>query len=40
MINESKYEILFKVNSPTDIKNFSLHELKTLAPKYVSIWSM
>ncbi len=30
MINESKYEILFKVNSPTDIKNFSLHELKTL----------
>jgi 1-deoxy-D-xylulose-5-phosphate synthase len=30
MVDKSKYEILFKVNSPADIKNFSLHDLKTL----------
>jgi len=30
MIDQTKYSVLFKVNSPADIKNFSLHELKTL----------
>jgi 1-deoxy-D-xylulose-5-phosphate synthase len=30
MIDKSKYELLFKVDSPADIKNYSIHELKTL----------
>jgi 1-deoxy-D-xylulose-5-phosphate synthase len=30
MIDKSKYQILFKVDSPADIKNLSLNELKTL----------
>lgn len=30
MIDESKYKILFKVNSPSDIRAFSSEELKTL----------
>ena len=30
MVDESKYKILFKVNSPADIRTFSTDELKTL----------
>ena len=30
MIDKSKYELLFKVDSPADIKNYSIHELKIL----------
>lgn len=30
MIDKTKYQILFKVNSPEDIKNFNILELKTL----------
>ena len=30
MIDQTKYQILFKVNSPKDIKNFNIVELKTL----------
>lgn len=30
MINKSQYKILFDVNSPSDIRNLSLEELKTL----------
>ncbi len=30
MVNESEYKMLFKVNSPSDIRNFTVHELKEL----------
>ncbi len=30
MVDESKYSLLFKVDSPNDIKNFTVPELKTL----------
>ena len=30
MVDESKYNVLFKVNSPKDIRNFSVAELKVL----------
>ncbi len=30
MVDESKYKVLFKVNSPADIRSFSMDELKTL----------
>ncbi len=30
MVDESKYKLLFNVNSPKDIRSFSLNELKTL----------
>lgn len=30
MIDQTKYQILFKVNSPKDIKNFNIIELRTL----------
>lgn len=30
MVDESQYKILFKVNSPKDIRNFSVSELKDL----------
>ncbi len=30
MVDESKYKVLFRVNSPSDIKSFSVDELKTL----------
>ena len=30
MVDESKYKVLFRVNSPADIKSFSMDELKTL----------
>ena len=30
MVDESKYKVLFRVNSPSDIKSFSMDELKTL----------
>ena len=30
MIDHTKYSVLFRVNSPADIKNLSLHEMKTL----------
>ncbi|MCX6171031.1 MAG: 1-deoxy-D-xylulose-5-phosphate synthase [Ignavibacteriales bacterium] len=30
MVDESKYKVLFRVNSPADIRSFSMDELKTL----------
>ncbi len=30
MVDESKYKVLFRVNSPADIRTFSMDELKTL----------
>ena len=30
MVDESKYQVLFKVNSPKDIRTLTVAELKTL----------